>query len=72
MCRVACHDRVEVPLEDYEEVRGESTHFIVTPGHENARVERVLAQRDRYAVVDKVHRAVAAIVTRLDPRTDQA
>lgn len=69
---VACHDRVEVPLEDYEEVRGESTHFIVFPGHENQRVERVLAQRGRYAVVDKVHHAVAAIVTRLDPRTDQA
>jgi hypothetical protein len=69
---VACHDRVEVPLEDYEEVRSESTHFIVSPGHENQRVERVLAQRGRYAVVDKVHSAVAAIVTRLDPRTDQA
>ena len=69
---VACYDRVEVPLEDYEEVRSESTHFIVSPGHENERVERVLAQRGRYAVVDKIHRVVAAIVTRLDPRTDQA
>ena len=69
---VACHDRVEVPLDDYEEVRGESTHFIVSPGHEDERVERVLAQRGPYAVVDKVHHVVAAIVTRLDPRTDGA
>ena len=69
---VGCHDRVEVPLEDYEEVRSESTHFIVSPGHEDERVERVLAQRGRYAVVDKVHQAVAAIVTRLDPRTSEA
>jgi hypothetical protein len=68
----ACHDRLEVPLEDYEEVRGESTHFIVSPGHEDERVERVLAQRGRYAVVDKVHRVVAAIVTRLDPRGHEA
>ena len=69
---VTCHERVEVPLEDYEEVRSDSTHFIVRPGHENERVERVVAQRARYAVVDKVHRTIAAIVTRLDPRTDQA
>ena len=52
-------------------MRSESTHFIVSPGHEDARVERVLAQRGRYAVVDKVHQAVAAIVTRLDPRATE-
>jgi hypothetical protein len=69
---VGCHDRLEVPLEDYEEVRSESTHFIVSPGHEDERVERVLAQRGRFAVIDKVHHVVAAIVTRLDPRTDEA
>lgn len=69
---VQCHERVEVPLDDYEEVRTESTHFIISPGHENERVERVLARRGRYAVVDKVHRVVAAIVARLDPRTHEA
>ena len=69
---VECHERLEVPLEDYEEVRAESTHFIVSPGHENERVERILAQRGRYAVVHKAHHIVAAIVTRLDPRTNEA
>ena len=69
---VECHERVEVPLDDYEEVRSESTHFIISPGHENERVERVLARRGRYAVVDKVHRVVAAIVARLDPRANEA
>jgi hypothetical protein len=69
---VECHERVEVPLEDYEEVRSESTHFIISPGHENERVERILARRGPYAVVDKVHHAVAAIVTRLDPRANEA
>lgn len=68
---VECHERVEVPLDDYEEVRSESTHFIISPGHENERVERVLARRGRYAVVDKVHRVVAAIVARLDPRAHE-
>ena len=68
---VECHERVEVPLDDYEEVRSESTHFIISPGHENERVERVLARRGRYAVVDKVHRVVAAIVARLDSRASE-
>jgi len=27
----SCYERVEVPLDDYEEVRGEGTHFIVRP-----------------------------------------
>ena len=66
----SCYERVEVPLDDYEEVRGESTHFIVRTGHENDRVERILARRGGYAIVEKVHRAVAAIVARLDPRAD--
>lgn len=41
-------------------------------GHENERVERVLARRGPYAIVHKVHRTVAAIVARLDPRGDEA
>ena len=65
----SCYERLEVPL-DYEEVRGESTHFIVRSGHENERFERILARHGRYAIVEKVHRAVAAIVARLDPRAD--
>lgn len=65
-----CHDRMDVPLDDYEEVRSESTHFLVRPGHEDERVEQVVARRPRYAVVEKTHRSVAAIVARLDPRAD--
>jgi hypothetical protein len=68
----ACHERVEVPLTDYEEVRTEATHFIVRPGHENDRFERVVARRGPFAVVNKVHGAVAAIVARLDPRGNTA
>ena len=51
-------------------MRGESTHFIVRAGHENERFERIVARQGRYAIVEKVHRAVAAIVARLDPRAD--
>ena len=64
----ACTDRVEATLETYEQVRRESTHFLLVPGHEREPVERVLEQNLRYTVVDKVERTVAATVRRLDPR----
>jgi hypothetical protein len=64
----ACTDRVEAPLEKYEEIRGEATHFLLAPGHEHKRVERVLEQKRGYTVVKKVERTVAATVRRLNPR----
>lgn len=64
----ACTDRVEATLATYEQVRRESTHFLLAPGHERERVERVLERKLRYTVVDKVERTVAATVRRLDPR----
>jgi hypothetical protein len=68
---VACHERMEVALDEYETVRDEGTHFMIRPGHEDQRVERVIARRGRFAVVDKIHRAVAPIVARLDPRANE-
>jgi hypothetical protein len=64
----ACTDRVEAPLTKYEEVREGATQFLLAPGHEYERVERVVERKRRYTVVDKVERTVAATVRRLDPR----
>jgi hypothetical protein len=36
---VSCHERMEVPLDEYETVRSESARFIVGLGHEVQRVE---------------------------------
>jgi hypothetical protein len=63
-----CTERVEAPLGDYEEVRSDGTQFLLAPGHEDERVERVLRTRRRYNVVRKVNRVVAAHVRKLDPR----
>jgi hypothetical protein len=68
----ACTDRVAATLDDYEEVRAESTRFLVVPGHEDTRIERVVSRRRRYAVVEKFQRTVAAHVRRLDPRGQAA
>jgi hypothetical protein len=69
----ACTDRVEATLEEYEDVRSEPTHFLLRPGHEDTRVERVVTTRGkRHAVVEKFTAAVVQIVRRLNPRSQPA
>jgi hypothetical protein len=63
-----CQHRLGVPIAEYEEVREESTHFIVAEGHEVPGYERVLEKRSGYAVVEKFTRRLAAMVRRTDPR----
>ena len=67
-----CTERLTVELDDYEEVRGEATHFLLFPGHEMSSVEQVVAHRRGYQIVRKVEEAVAAIVRRLNPRENPA
>jgi len=62
-----CH-RVAVPLDEYEDVREESTHFLVVDGHEVPKYERVMRRRRGYAIVKKFTRGIAAAVRRTDPR----
>jgi hypothetical protein len=63
-----CTHRLEVPLEEYEQVRQSGTRFIVKRGHVLPEVEEVVRRRRRYAVVQKVDRVAAQIVRRLNPR----
>jgi hypothetical protein len=48
-----CTDRVEVTPEEYEEVRRESTHFLVRPGHEDGGIESAVWSSERFVVVEK-------------------
>jgi hypothetical protein len=63
-----CTERIEVPISEYERVRGDSTTFIVDPGHVSEDVERVVRRRRGYAVIRKIDCVVTAIVRRLHPR----
>ena len=63
-----CVERVEVPLEVYEDVRAEPTTFILATGHEEGSIEKVVETRRRFQIVDKVNRRVVAVVRKLDPR----
>ena len=66
----ACGERVVVPLEEYEDVREKPTRFLHAPDHVERRFERVVASKGRYAVVEKVGQRLAAVVRRLNPRTE--
>jgi hypothetical protein len=69
----ACTERVEATLQEYEGVRAEATHFLLRPGHEDTRVERVVERRGaRHAVVQKFDGLIAKTVKRLDPRAQPA
>jgi len=48
-----CTETVEVTLEEYEEIRSESTHFVVRPGHENGAIEDAAWTSERFVVVEK-------------------
>jgi hypothetical protein len=64
----ACHHRVEVPLDTYEEVRENPTRFIVADGHEEPGFERVVSQRRGFAVIEKITRRLRTMVRQSDPR----
>jgi hypothetical protein len=63
-----CGERVELTLDEYEQVRARATRFVHAPDHVEHGFERVVAHRRGYAVVEKFGHALTGIVRRLDPR----
>jgi hypothetical protein len=59
---------LRAPLEDYEEVRSDGTHFLLVPGHEEPSVERIVQRADGFHVVEKFSKALSRGVRRLNPR----
>jgi hypothetical protein len=67
-----CTHRVSASLGEYEEVREDAATFLVVPGHEHGDIERVVSDRGRFRIVEKVQEAVRRTVLRLDPRSGPA
>jgi hypothetical protein len=66
-----CSELVRLDLDEYEEIRANSRHFLSAPGHlaaEGAAV--VVAERDGYVIVEKVGHA-GDIVEALDERRSE-
>jgi hypothetical protein len=75
MCECAdasCAERLEVPLDEYEEVRDDATTFVLDPAHVRPEIERIVRHGRGYAVVKKVDAVAARIVRKLDPRAEPA
>jgi len=65
----SCMERLEVALDAYERVRGDSTRFFVLPGHEAPDVEEVAEEGPGWNVVRKKEPDAAALAEETDPRS---
>jgi hypothetical protein len=62
-----CVEQVVISEEEYERVRRFPTRFIVSRGHVYSDFERVVDQREGYAIVEKYGDG-GAVAVELDPR----
>jgi hypothetical protein len=63
-----CSEIVRLTLDEYEEIRAYSRHFLHVPGHQDAAgVAQIVAQRDGYVIVEALGRA-GDIAEALDER----
>jgi hypothetical protein len=67
---VACTDRITVPMDVYERVRSDSTHFLIKAGHEDPTVEDVVETDDGFVIVEKQGVEVERVAEQTDPRRD--
>jgi hypothetical protein len=65
--QMTCEIPVLLSAREYEQVRRIPTYFVVAVGHVLPDVERVVHQKARYEVVEKIEDA-AKVAIRLDPR----
>src|SRR4029079_2403151 len=63
-----CEATISLSIDEYEEVRKVSTHFVVAPGHGTPGVERVVRETPRYHVVEKFGQA-GQVASLLNPRS---
>ena len=65
-----CTERITVPMDVYERVRGDSTHFLLRAGHEDPTVENVIETHEMFVIVEKEGVEVERVVEQTDPRRD--
>jgi hypothetical protein len=49
----ACVDKIEAPIDEYEQVRTNPKLFLIKPGHEDREVEQVVSDEGGYEIVEK-------------------
>ena len=64
---VTCSTRIEIGLGEYDDVRSHGNRFVILKEHADLDVERIVAENDRFCVVEKIGRG-AELAFELDPR----
>ena len=66
--RLDCTERVGMSKAEYEQVRADGARFAVVPGHEDLRIEHVVARNERFFTIEKDPGGPAALARNTDPR----
>jgi hypothetical protein len=68
-----CTELVRLTAAEYEKVRADQRHFLVAPGHEKEDEEAavVVADHERYVVLEKVGRAARIVEDSLATKADE-
>jgi hypothetical protein len=64
----SCSTMVMLRTSEYDEVRAHPNAFVVTHGHEQETIERVVVRHPRYLVVAKFHPEPMRLAIETDPR----
>ena len=48
-----CVARIDLVPKEYEKVRSDDEHFVITPGHPRLDGERIVEEEDRFLIVTK-------------------
>ena len=67
-----CAHRITAELDDYEDVLQDATHFLIAPGHDEPRIERIVEGNGEYDVVEKFGAKIREIVRSMNPRANPA
>lgn len=49
-----CSERIELSAAEYEKIHRNAKRFIVIPGHENPKIEKIVEPRKRYFIIEKL------------------
>jgi hypothetical protein len=63
-----CTDPVRMTRTEYESIRSIGVRFVIALDHENPEIDRVIAENERYATIEKFYGAGARIARAADPR----
>lgn len=64
----SCQTTIRLSHEEYEEVRTGPAMFAIAPDHENPELDGLVAERERYSIIDTLPGVWRDMVCDVDPR----